>query len=110
MSVGLIGLQASSQAVPERVPECEFCHCHGDCKLGAGEECGWLDAKRDCCTNPSCLWARKNGIDLARKRTSATIRKAVGAVKRSMFNEIEARQDERRRQRERRRKLQAKRK
>jgi hypothetical protein len=36
---------------------CRFCGCGADCRLSDGDECGWVDARRECCSKPSCIKA-----------------------------------------------------
>ncbi len=56
---------------------CEYCRCSPDvdpCKLSDGEECGWWDAPRTCCSGPQCVKARL-AARRAGKRATETIRR-----------------------------------
>jgi hypothetical protein len=46
---------------------CRFCGCHGgECRIGGGEVCSWLDDLKTLCNNPRC--AQRAEIERKKKR------------------------------------------
>jgi hypothetical protein len=53
------------------VGECRYCGCHGgECAIGGGEVCGWLDELKTLCSNPSCAWRAARESRKSKKRRS----------------------------------------
>jgi hypothetical protein len=75
---------------------CRICKCSPDnrCNIGSGDECGWLTAERDVCTNPKCIVRymaeRRNG----RRAIERTRREAVAPIRNAYWDGIRKKREE----------------
>ncbi len=67
---------------------CRICKCApgNRCNIGCGDECGWLTAEMDVCTNPKCIVAVMAEKRKGKRATERTRREAVAPIRNAFWD------------------------